>query len=49
MSERDLVHTKSTNGLMTIEDITLAAKEEFKLEYIAITNHTKSLGLFTVL
>jgi hypothetical protein len=41
--------TVHTNRLVTIEDIILAAKEELKLEYIAITNHTKSLGLFTVL
>jgi DNA polymerase (family 10) len=30
---------------MSIEDIALAAKEQFGLEYIAITDHTKSLAL----
>ncbi len=39
------VHSKNTDGLMPIEDIALAAKEQFGLEYIAITDHTKSLAL----
>ena len=30
---------------MSIEDMALAAKEKFALEYIAITDHTKSLKL----
>jgi hypothetical protein len=30
---------------VTIEDITLVAKEKFELEYIAITDYTKSLAL----
>ena len=39
------VHSKNTDGLMPIEDIAIAAKEQFGLEYIAITDHTKSLAL----
>jgi DNA polymerase (family 10) len=39
------VHSNNTDGLMSIEDIALAAKENFGLEYIAITDHTKSLVL----
>ena len=39
------VHSKNTDGMMSIEDIALAAKQEFGLEYIAITDHTKSLAL----
>jgi DNA polymerase (family 10) len=31
--------------MMSIEDIALAAKQQFGLEYIAITDHTKSLAL----
>jgi DNA polymerase (family X) len=39
------VHSNSTDGRMSIEDMALAAKEKFGLEYIAITDHTKSLKL----
>ena len=39
------VHSDSTDGTMSIEDMALAAKEKFGLEYIAITDHTKSLKL----
>jgi DNA polymerase (family 10) len=39
------VHSKDTDGMMSIQDIALAAKEKFGLEYIAITDHTKSLVL----
>ena len=39
------VHSKNTDGMMSIEDIALAAKQQFGLEYIAITDHTKSLAL----
>jgi DNA polymerase (family 10) len=39
------VHSNSTDGTMPIEDMALAAKEKFGLEYIAITDHTKSLKL----
>lgn len=39
------VHSKATDGMMSIQDIALAAKEKFGLEYIAITDHTKSLVL----
>ena len=39
------VHSKNTDGMMSIEDIAVAAKEQFGLEYIAITDHTKSLAL----
>ena len=36
------VHTNNSDGLVSIEDIALAAKEKFGLEYIAITDHTKN-------
>ena len=39
------VHSKNTDGLMPIEGMALAAKEQFGLEYISITDHTKSLAL----
>jgi DNA polymerase (family 10) len=39
------VHSNSTDGTMSIEDMALAAKEKFGLQYIAITDHTKSLKL----
>ena len=39
------VHSNNTDGRMSIEDMALAAKEKFGLEYIAITDHTKSLKL----
>jgi DNA polymerase (family 10) len=39
------VHSDSTDGTMSIEDMALAAKEKFGLEYIAITDHTKGLKL----
>ena len=39
------VHTNNSDGMMSIEDTALAAKEEFGLEYIAITDHTKGLAL----
>jgi len=39
------VHSNNTDGIMSIQDITLAAKEKFGLEYIAITDHTKGLVL----
>jgi len=39
------VHSNNTDGTMSIEDMALAAKEKFGLEYIAITDHTKSLKL----
>jgi DNA polymerase (family 10) len=39
------VHSNNTDGTMPIEDMALAAKEKFGLEYIAITDHTKSLKL----
>ncbi|MGI8831340.1 MAG: hypothetical protein ACR2IS_01740, partial [Nitrososphaeraceae archaeon] len=39
------VHSNDTDGMMSIQDIALAAKEKFGLEYIAITDHTKSLAL----
>src|SRR5919199_6776278 len=32
------VHSKNTDGMMSIEDIALAAKQQFGLEYIAITD-----------
>src|SRR5215831_6524563 len=39
------VHSNSTDGTTSIEDMALVAKENFGLEYIAITDHTKSLKL----
>jgi DNA polymerase (family 10) len=39
------VHSNSTDGMMSIEQMALAAKEKFGLEYIAITDHTKNLKL----
>ncbi len=39
------VHSDSTDGTMSIEDMALAASEKFGLQYIAITDHTKSLRL----
>jgi DNA polymerase (family X) len=39
------VHSNSTDGTMSIEDMAIAAKQKFGLEYIAITDHTKSLKL----
>jgi DNA polymerase (family 10) len=38
-------HTDSTDGTMSITDMALHARKKFGLEYIAITDHTKSLGL----
>src|ERR671922_573482 len=39
------VHSNDTDGMISIQDIASAAKEKFELEYIAITDHTKSLAL----
>ena len=39
------VHSNSTDGTMSIEEMALAAIEKFRLQYIAITDHTKSLKL----
>ena len=39
------VHSNSTDGTMSIEEMVLAAIEKFRLQYIAITDHTKSLKL----
>jgi DNA polymerase (family 10) len=39
------VHSNSTDGTMSVEDMAIAAKQRFGLEYIAITDHTKSLKL----
>jgi DNA polymerase (family X) len=39
------VHSNNTDGTMSIEEMALAAKEKFGLEYVAITDHTKSLKL----
>jgi DNA polymerase (family 10) len=39
------VHSNNTDGTMSIEDMSLAAKEKFGLEYVAITDHTRSLKL----
>jgi DNA polymerase (family 10) len=38
-------HSDSTDGTMSINDMALNARKKFGLEYIAITDHTKSLGL----
>ena len=37
------VHSIYTDGTMSIEDMAVAANEKFGLQYIAITDHTKSL------
>jgi DNA polymerase (family X) len=39
------VHSNSTDGTMSIEDMALVANEKFGLQYIAITDHTKGLKL----
>jgi DNA polymerase (family X) len=39
------VHSNNTDGTLSIEEMALAAKEKFGLEYVAITDHTKSLKL----
>jgi DNA polymerase (family 10) len=39
------VHTNNTDGKMTIEEMAYYAKERFALNYIAITDHTKSLKI----
>ena len=39
------VHTNYTDGNMTIEEMAYFAKKEFNLDYIAITDHTKSLKI----
>ncbi|HKQ22448.1 MAG TPA: DNA polymerase/3'-5' exonuclease PolX [Nitrososphaeraceae archaeon] len=38
-------HTNITDGTMSISDMALHARKKFGFEYIAITDHTKSLGL----
>ena len=39
------VHSNDTDGMISVRDIALAAKEKFGFEYIAITDHTKNLAL----
>jgi DNA polymerase (family 10) len=39
------VHSMSTDGMMSIEEMAIAAKVSFGFDYIAITDHTKSLRL----
>jgi DNA polymerase (family 10) len=39
------VHTNSTDGTKTMEEMALYAREIFGLRYIAITDHTKSLKI----
>ena len=38
-------HTDNTDGTMSIKDMALHARKKFGLNYIAITDHTKSLRL----
>jgi DNA polymerase (family 10) len=38
-------HSDSTDGTMSIKEMALHASKKFGLKYIAITDHTKSLGL----
>jgi DNA polymerase (family 10) len=38
-------HSEKTDGTMSIKDMALQARKKFGLDYIAITDHTKSLGL----
>ena len=39
------VHSDSTDGTMSIEEMALYARDKFGLNYIAISDHTKSLRL----
>lgn len=39
------VHSNSTDGTMSIEDMAKYAKEQLGFEYISITDHTKSLKI----
>ena len=39
------VHSKNTDGTMSIEQMASYAKERFGLDYVAISDHTKSLRL----
>jgi len=39
------VHSNSTDGTMSIEEMALNARDRFRLRYIAISDHTKSLRL----
>ena len=39
------VHSNKTDGTMSIEEMALKARDNFGLEYIAISDHTKSLKL----
>jgi DNA polymerase (family 10) len=39
------VHSNSTDGTMSIEEMASAANEKFGLQYIVMTDHTKSLKL----
>jgi DNA polymerase (family 10) len=39
------VHSNSTDGTMSIEEMALNARDRFGLRYIAISDHTKSLRL----
>lgn len=39
------VHSNNTDGTMSIEEMAIVAKEKFGFEYVAITDHTKSLAL----
>jgi len=39
------IHSNNTDGTMSIEEMALAANEKFGLQYIVITDHTKSLKL----
>src|SRR6266540_2292728 len=38
-------HSEKTDGTMSIKDMASQARKKFGLDYIAITDHTKSLGL----
>ncbi len=39
------VHSNNTDGTMSIEEMALNARDKFGLDYIAISDHTKSLRL----
>ncbi len=39
------VHSNNTDGSMSIEEMALAARDNWGLNYIAITDHTKSLAI----
>jgi len=39
------VHTKSSDGTKSVEEMAASARDEFGLNYVAVTDHTKSLKI----